>query len=90
MSLHVRVSCPLGHVEDLQPRYSLRLEGSITGLFFALLARWRACLGDGASLLVGETGLLHRVCRPDGLLFRIADRDGVIQARDLEDALVML
>jgi hypothetical protein len=60
------------------------------GCSFALLARWRACFGHGTSHLVGEAGLLPRVCRTDGLLFRIADRDDVIEARDLEDAPVVV
>src|SRR5215212_7126666 len=52
-------------------------------------------LGGGLSsvmvcLLFWEAGLLHRVCRPHGFLLGVVGTDGIIEARDLEDALVVI
>src|SRR5215218_5952783 len=81
----------LGYIGDLQPLYPLRPVGRIAGLglLFLLLARLvlRSLLRHG----VPPSGrVLRRVRGLYGLLFRVVYRDGVIEARDLEDAPVVV
>ncbi len=67
-----------------------QLLGELIPLFVAVVLA--AHVSDTHNTLAewGTRLYLHSVCRPDRFLLGIVDADGVVQARDLEDALVVL